>query len=901
MENYLKTELYRLFKEDESIFSFLQDSTLDGLWYWDLEKPENEWMNERFWTTLGYDPAQQPHKADAWQNIINPDDLKIALDNFNKHLEDPNYPYDQVVRYTHKNGSTVWIQCRGMAIRNETGKPIRMLGAHVDVTKQKEAELSLQEQKEKYRLIVQSTSDVIWIYNVSHQKFSFISPSVKNLRGYTAEEAMQLSFDQTLTPESAQKARQLIASHVQEFKTTRDSNKHYMYQFQQPCKKGGVIWIEACATYRYNTKGEIEAMGISRNITERKQVEQALKDSEAQYRTLFEKSKEPIAIMKKNRFIDCNQALLDVLKIESKRKLLKLSPWHLSPKYQPDGTPSKRKAKDVINCAHVNGYCEFEWLHTDVKKHPIWFLVSLSKMVIKGEEWLYVIYRNITPQKEAQTLLKDREQHLKTIFNSAQVGIALIKHRKTIFANQYICTLTGYHHDEFIDMDTSFIYPTKEEYELVGKTYKKLKRNHFITFETRLKIKDGSTIHVMVNAAFYNGKNEDDGIITVITDISKQKEAEQKLLQAKEEIEESEKRFKKLFFSSNTAVFLLNETGIISDCNQAAIDLFKYQTKSDLVHRKPWELSPAFQPSGHRSDDITLIEGIIQKAMHEAYSIHWIHQDASGQNFPTEISFSPMQMEDETFIYAYMRDTSFETTLKKSAAELRKASEDKNRFFSVLAHDLRGSLGNSVSIIDLLQAGSIDGKQREKLINCLIKNTTKAYDLLTKLITWGKATMNKEVFVPVDIKLLTLLNSVYEYSETILSQKDIQLIINCPQEVHLMADRNMMETIFRNLISNAIKFSQKGGTIHCHCIIEKENLEVNISDSGTGMSTEKAANLFALDNIESVKGTAGEQGSGLGLQIVKEYVQMHGGTIWAESELGKGTTISFRLPINAGN
>ncbi|MBI9060849.1 MAG: PAS domain S-box protein [Marinilabiliaceae bacterium] len=901
MDNYLKTELYRLFKEDESIFTFLQDSTLDGLWYWDLENPENEWMNERFWTTLGYNPAQQPHKASTWQNIINPDDLKVAIDNFNKHLQDPHHPYDQVVRYTHKNGSTVWIQCRGMAIRNEAGKPIRMLGAHVNVTRQKDAEISLREQEEKYRLIVQSTSDVIWIYNVSQQRFSFISSSVYNLRGYTAEEAMQMSFDQTLTPDSAQKVRQLIASHIQEFEITRDSNKHYMYQFQQPCKNGDVIWIEASATYRYNTKGEIEAVGISRNIEERKRVEQALKDSEAQYRTLFEKSKEPIAIMKKNRFIDCNQALLDVLKIGSKRKLLKLSPWHLSPKYQSDGIPSRRKAKEFINCAQEKGYCEFEWLHTDAEKHPIWFLISLSKMVIKEEELLYVIYRNITPLKNAESSLKDQQQHLKTIFNSAQVGIALIKHRKTIFANQYICTLTGYHYDEFIGIDTSFIYPTKEEYELAGKTYKTLKGTNYVSFETRCKIKDGSIINVIVNAAFYNGKNEEDGIITVITDISKQKEAEQKLLLAKEKIEESEKRFKKLFFSSNTAVFLLNEAGIITDCNQAAIDLFKYQTKTDLLHRKPWVLSPEYQPSGYRSDDITVIDGIIQKALQHAHSIHWMHQDASEQNFPTEISFSPIQMEDETFIYMYIRDTSFETALKKSAAELKKANEDKNRFFSVLAHDLRGSLGNNVSIVDLLQEGAIDEEHRDQLIQCLIKNTTKAYELLTKLITWGKATMNKEAFVPVNIKLLTLLNSIYEYSETILSQKDIQLIINCPKEVCLIADQNMMETIFRNLISNAIKFSQKGGTIHCHCTIEKEDLEVGVSDSGTGMPLEKAANLFTLDNLESVKGTAGEQGSGLGLQIVKEYVKIHGGTIWAESELGKGTTISFRLPIKTCN
>ncbi len=141
--NYLKKELYELIKSDESIFDFIQYSSLDGLWYWDLENPENEWMNSSFWTTLGYNPEEMPHKSSAWQSIINQKDLEVALDNFTKHCENPKHPYDQIVRYRHKNNSIVWIRCRGMAIRNNTGKPIRMLGAHHDITRLKKTEQEL--------------------------------------------------------------------------------------------------------------------------------------------------------------------------------------------------------------------------------------------------------------------------------------------------------------------------------------------------------------------------------------------------------------------------------------------------------------------------------------------------------------------------------------------------------------------------------------------------------------------------------------------------------------------------------------------------------------------------------------------------------------------------------------
>lgn len=133
MNNYLQQELYKLIQQDSNIFDFIQNSALDGLWYWDLEKPEEEWMNKGFWTTLGYDPAEMPHKSSAWQDIIYQDDLKLAVENLEKHLADPSHPYDQVVRYYHKHGHTVWIRCRGMAIR-ENGVPKRMLGAHTDLS-----------------------------------------------------------------------------------------------------------------------------------------------------------------------------------------------------------------------------------------------------------------------------------------------------------------------------------------------------------------------------------------------------------------------------------------------------------------------------------------------------------------------------------------------------------------------------------------------------------------------------------------------------------------------------------------------------------------------------------------------------------------------------------------------
>ena len=144
-DHYLKKELYALIRRDSSIFEFLQQYSLDGLWYWDLETPENEWLSPEFWELLGYDPAEKKHLASEWQNLIHPEDLKDALRNVEAHCKDPSHLYDQVVRYRHKDGSTVWVRCRGVAIRNRSGSPVRLLGAHNDLTQLKAAEDVLQQ------------------------------------------------------------------------------------------------------------------------------------------------------------------------------------------------------------------------------------------------------------------------------------------------------------------------------------------------------------------------------------------------------------------------------------------------------------------------------------------------------------------------------------------------------------------------------------------------------------------------------------------------------------------------------------------------------------------------------------------------------------------------------------
>ena len=152
-EHYLKRELYRLFQTDPRIFDFLEAGSRDGMWYWDLENPSEEWLSPRLKELFGYSDDEVPNTSEWWQKNIHPDDLKVALDNFDKHRLDPRHPYDQVVRYRHKDGSVIWVRCRGIAIRDEKGEAIRMLGAHTDVTCLMRAEAELKDKADLLQLL----------------------------------------------------------------------------------------------------------------------------------------------------------------------------------------------------------------------------------------------------------------------------------------------------------------------------------------------------------------------------------------------------------------------------------------------------------------------------------------------------------------------------------------------------------------------------------------------------------------------------------------------------------------------------------------------------------------------------------------------------------------------------
>ncbi|MFA7419149.1 MAG: ATP-binding protein [Melioribacteraceae bacterium] len=237
--------------------------------------------------------------------------------------------------------------------------------------------------------------------------------------------------------------------------------------------------------------------------------------------------------------------------------------------------------------------------------------------------------------------------------------------------------------------------------------------------------------------------------------------------------------------------------------------------------------------------------------------------------------------------------------LNQFALELKEANQSKDKFFSIIAHDLKSPFQGLLGYSQILSTeyDTLSEEEKKLFISSIDELSISAYKLLENLLEWSRLQTGKMAFNPEQLNLLIELYPTLSLVKQTAWNKEIELTYSIDNSIFVQADKNMLSTIVRNLISNSIKFTKPGGLINVTSKVVDNFVELSISDTGVGMSKNDLEKLFKLDKTISTKGTANEEGTGLGLLLCKEMINQHKGKIWVESELGKGTTFFFTLPI----
>jgi len=317
----------------------------------------------------------------------------------------------------------------------------------------------------------------------------------------------------------------------------------------------------------------------------------------------------------------------------------------------------------------------------------------------------------------------------------------------------------------------------------------------------------------------------------------------------------------------------------------------------DIVGKNDYDFFQSELAEKYRRDDQKVISEGIQQEFEEKYSIsnqaRWTHVNKVPYRDVNDQIVGVLGIfEDITERKLREEEIIFKNEL------LQAMNAEKDKFFSIIAHDLRSPLSAFVAATQILaeeiQTMNID--EIKEITLSMKSSATNIFTLLENLLEWSRLKRGSLDFVPEKFNLKEKVNDCIDVLSESARKKEIQINVSIPCEIEVCADNHMFDTIVRNLVSNAIKFTRVGGKVTVEAFYNIDYMvEVKVSDSGIGMTPELKEKLFLLSEKTNRPGTEGESSTGLGLLLCKEFIEKHGGNIWVESEAGKGSTFSFTL------
>jgi two-component system, sensor histidine kinase and response regulator len=381
---------------------------------------------------------------------------------------------------------------------------------------------------------------------------------------------------------------------------------------------------------------------------------------------------------------------------------------------------------------------------------------------------------------------------------------------------------------------------------------------------------------------------EDQSCSLTVLDISERESAEVKL-------RNSEMRYRRLFETSQTGILIFDiHTGRVVDVNPYLIKLlgFSYEV---LLEKQLCEIGLFKDMEDTRKFFSNLrLNDFIQFEDKQLKNVE-------GRLINVEVIINSYQVDQENVFQFNIRDITLrkraEDKLKENEIRLSELNATKDKFFSIIAHDLKSPftsiIGFSSLILEMVHKKNY--KELEKYAQIIESSSWKAMNLLTNLMEWSRSQTGKLAFNPENLDLCKLVNIVTDLLNDAASQKSITITNNIPQKFMVYADISLLSTIMRNLISNGLKFTDKGGKIEIYGVRTASESVISFTDNGIGISKENIAKLFRIDANHSTTGTHGEEGTGLGLLLCNDFVEKHGGKMRVESEEHKGSTFSFTL------
>ena len=768
-----------------------------------------------------------------------------------------------------------------------------MLEIFQDITERKHAEEELiqakkqiEEREAVINAIVESTSD--WIWEVTEKGiYCYCSEKAEQILGYTVDEIVGKSPFDFMPEGELKRVGTIFQNKVQACEPICDLENWNIH------KDGHLVCLLTNGVPKFDKNGKlIGYVGADKDITERKQIEQALKESEEKLLLLMNSAAEGIyGIDMKGDCTYANKSCIEYLGYKIEKDLIGKNMHDLIHHSYSDNRP--------MNGEDCKIYLAFrQGLGTHVEDEVLWradatsFPVEYySHPILKNEQIIgaVVTFTDITERRQQEKELDRQKELLQNVINHIPIMIACFnKTGEVTMTNNELIRNLGWTNEEW-ETENIFAkcYPEAEYFKEVL-DFMGGKNTGWKDFKTATKY------GTIIDASWSNIKLTNGVSMGFGQDITQRKNSE--LI-----IKNINERFALATLASGISVWehdYITDT-IKTDDNFSTI----YGSPQGNYQIEFTEFIKFIHP-----DDVDIIKINFEEAIKSDKSMSFefriIRPDGDIRNINAygkivkDITNKPVKFIGVNIDISDFRRA--ELRLKDNERYLQYLNADKDRFISILGHDLRSPFSALLSLSYFLNENITEFNLDEiKGIAGDINSTAQStFNLLDDILLWARTQQGNLPFKPQNLSFTYISKNIFEIFNPIAKAKNIAINYSSSDNLNVFADADMLKTIIRNLVSNAIKFTNSGGVISIVAEQSYSTATISISDSGVGISPDNMKKLFDIGQVLTTSGTEDEKGTGFGLLLCKEFVEKHGGKIWVESEEGRGSTFYFTIPFN---
>lgn len=766
-----------------------------------------------------------------------------------------------------------------------------------DISQREIARKALMESEQKFKTIFENINDAVGLHKIENgQPGTFLEVNKTAIRmfGYTREEFSRMTPDMILGESLNERLETYYQQLLQQGRARVET--------YNVTKDGRRIPVEIQAII-FEMHGDKYLTAVTRDISERQEAEARIKDSEQRYKMLSNLTFEGIVLHRNGVLVDANQRAFEMFGYTREQLIGKQI---LPLVFDKESVP-------IILAQIKNNYAKpymVTGIHKDNSQIPI--EIEARNLTETSDNPLRVAaIRDMRERLKARAAIEQAHKELEQLNEELKVEKELAqKYLETAGVLMLVLDKKGY--VRMANAEAARVLECPKE-EIEGKhwfsefissndrkaldsLFKKHISDKFSSghhYKNTIITAKGNTRTIQWNNVYLENQfGEHAAVLSSGLDITRSELAQKK-------IAENERKFSSIFNYSGIAIALGDPDGNILQTNTVFRNMTGYSEK---------ELSQLHFSQLTHPDDLEKEFKLLDKLMkgeikHYSIDKRYITKQKKVIWVEANITIIRDDKEQPLWFVGMINDlterVSREEILEKNQEQLRELNATKDKFLSIIAHDLKNPLAQILGFSDLLMK-NIKNEKYEKIYRfseIINQSVSEADKLLDNLLQWSRAQTGRIRFKPVRVNLSLLIAEVIESQQTAAYQKDITVYDLTSGECSAMADRNMMHTVLRNLLSNAIKFTPRGGEIQLYVNRSEAECSISVADTGVGMSKETIQGLFNIEENVSSPGTDKEKGTGLGLLICKEFVQKHGGTISVDSAPGKGSVFEVRLPL----